>query len=43
VEKPAPDLKPDANGNLSQGQMRQLFRVVADKDIENDKKQRDYT
>jgi len=37
------DLKPDANGKLSQEQMQQLFRVVADKDIENDKRQRDYT
>ena len=38
-----PDLKPDANGKLSQQQMQQLFRVVADKDIENDKRLRDYT
>jgi hypothetical protein len=38
-----PDLKPDANGALSQEQMQQLFRVVADKDIENDKRQHDYT
>jgi hypothetical protein len=38
-----PDLKPDANGNLSQEQMQQLFRVVAEKDIENDKRLRDYT
>jgi hypothetical protein len=38
-----PDLKPDANGSLSQEQMQQLFRVVADKDIENDKRLRDYT
>jgi hypothetical protein len=38
-----PDLKPDANGALSQGQMQSLFRVVADKDIENDKRVRDYT
>jgi len=38
-----PDLKPDANGALSQEQMQQLFRVVADKDIENDKRLRDYT
>jgi hypothetical protein len=38
-----PDLKPDANGQLSQEQMQQLFRVVADKDIENDKRLRDYT
>jgi hypothetical protein len=37
------DLTPDANGALSQEQMRQLFRVVADKDIENEKHQRDYT
>ncbi len=38
-----PDLKPDANGNLSQEQMQQLLRVVADKDMENDKRLRDYT
>ncbi|MGD0569901.1 MAG: hypothetical protein ABSA78_15990 [Candidatus Sulfotelmatobacter sp.] len=38
-----PDLKPDAAGKLSQEQMQQLFRVVADKDIENDKRLRDYT
>jgi hypothetical protein len=38
-----PDLTPDTNGKLSQEQMRQLFRVVADKDIENEKRQRDYT
>jgi hypothetical protein len=37
------DLTADAHGNLSQEQMQQLFRVVADKDIENDKKLRDYT
>jgi len=37
------DLTPDANGNLSQEQMQQLLRVVADKDLENDKRQRDYT
>ena len=40
---PALDLKPDANGALSQEQMIQLFRVVADKDMENDKRLRDYT
>lgn len=40
---PAIDLKPDANGSLSQQQMQQLFRVVADKDMENDKRLRDYT
>jgi hypothetical protein len=38
-----PDLTPDATGALSQEQMRQLFRVVADKDRENDKRLRDYT
>jgi hypothetical protein len=36
-------LKPDANGKLSQEQMRKLLRVVADKDLENDKRLRDYT
>jgi hypothetical protein len=40
---PAPDLTTGADGKLSQEQMRQLFRVVADKDIENEKHQRDYT
>ena len=38
-----PDLKPDGNGALSQEQMQRLFRIVADKDIENDKRLRDYT
>jgi len=38
-----PDLKPGRDGKLSQEQMRQLLHVVADKDIENDKRQRDYT
>jgi hypothetical protein len=42
-ETPAIDLKPDANGGLSQEQMMQLFRIVADKDMENDKRLRDYT
>ena len=37
------DLAPDVDGKLSQEQMQNLFRVVADKDIENDKRQRDYT
>ncbi len=40
---PKLDLTPDANGNLSQEQMQQLFRVVAAKDTENDKLQRNYT
>jgi hypothetical protein len=38
-----PDLKPDASGKLSQQQMQQLLRVVADKDMENEKRLRDYT
>jgi hypothetical protein len=38
-----PDLTPDASGRLSQGQMQQLFRVVADKDEENDRRLRNYT
>jgi len=38
-----PNLKPDANGNLSQEQMQQLLRVVAAKDVENGKRLRDYT
>ncbi len=39
----SPDLTPGADGKLSQEQMQDLFRVVADKDIENEKRQRDYT
>lgn len=38
-----PDLTPDGQGKLSQEQMQELFRIVADKDMENDKRQRDYT
>jgi len=38
-----PDLTPDANGALSQAQMQRLFRIVADKDMENDKLLRNYT
>jgi hypothetical protein len=38
-----PDLTPDANGKLSQEQMQQLFRVVADRDMENNKLERNYT
>lgn len=40
---PAPDLTPDANGLLSQEQMRQLTRVVAQNYRDNYKKLRDYT
>jgi hypothetical protein len=43
VSSPQPDLTPDANGKLSQEQMQQLLRVVADKDMENDKRLRNYT
>jgi hypothetical protein len=38
-----PDLTPDANGALSEKQMQELLRVVGEKDMENDKKLRDYT
>ncbi len=39
----APDLTPDPHGALSQQQMMDLFRVVADRDIQNQKRLRDYT
>ncbi len=42
-QRPAVDLTPDAKGVISQQQMQELFRVVADKDMQNDKLQRDYT
>jgi hypothetical protein len=42
-QETTPDLTPDANGKLSQEQMRQLLRVVAERDLQNDKRQRDYT
>src|SRR5215467_6940910 len=42
-DAPTLDLTPDANGALSQGQMRELFRVVAEKDRANNKLQRNYT
>jgi hypothetical protein len=38
-----PDLRTDSNGKLSQEQMQKLLRIVADKDLENDKRLRDYT
>ena len=41
--KSARDLTPGSGGKLSQTQMQQLLRVVAEKDLENDKRQRDYT
>jgi hypothetical protein len=40
---PVPNLTPDASGKLSQEQMQKLFRVVADKDMANDKLLRNYT
>jgi hypothetical protein len=36
------DLTPHANHSLSQAQMQELFRAVAAKDLENDKRLRDY-
>jgi hypothetical protein len=39
----APDLTPGPDGKLSQAQMQDLFRVVADKDDLNQKLERDYT
>jgi hypothetical protein len=39
----ADDLIPDAQGKLSQEQMQKLLRVVAEKDMENDKVLRNYT
>lgn len=42
-QTPAFALKPDSNGVIPQAQMQELFRIVADKDLENDKRQRDYT
>jgi hypothetical protein len=43
VATSVPDLKPDAQGAISQEQMQQLFRVVAANDLENDKRLRNYT
>ena len=40
---PKLDLTPDAKGGLSEQQMQELFRVVASKDEENEKRLRDYT
>ncbi|MGB6775249.1 MAG: hypothetical protein WBD25_12675 [Terriglobales bacterium] len=37
------DLKPDATGAVPQEQIRELLRRAEEKDIENDKQQRDYT
>src|SRR5438270_4985034 len=40
---PEIDLTPDAHGSISQSKIEQLFRVVGRKDMENDKRRRDYT
>jgi len=37
------DLTPEADGSLPQSKIEQLFRVVAQKDIENEKRQHNYT
>ena len=37
------NLRPDEKGLLSEEQMRNLLRVTADHDVENDKRQHDYT
>ncbi len=41
--QPVLDLRPDPRGMLSEEQMRDLLRITADHDVENDKRQRDYT
>ena len=40
---PAPDLTPGPDGKLSAEQMQQLFQIVAEKDLANQKQVRDYT
>jgi hypothetical protein len=40
---PAMDLRPDASGSVPQEQIRELLRRVAEKDLENEKRLRDYT
>jgi hypothetical protein len=42
-KQPPVELKPDANGNVPQEQVREMLRVVAEKDLENEKRLRDYT
>jgi hypothetical protein len=41
--KPSLELRPDASGTVPQEQIRDLLRRVAERDIENDKRSRDYT
>ena len=47
VQSPPPaiptDLKPDASGTVPQEQIRDLLRRAAEKDLENEKRLRDYT
>lgn len=43
VAQAPPDLTPGPDGKLSQEQMQALFRIVADKDAENNKLERNYT
>lgn len=40
---PPIELKPDASGTVPQEQIRELLRRVAEKDLENEKRVRDYT
>src|SRR5258708_16474166 len=40
---PALDLRPDASGSVHQEEIRELLRRVAEKDLENEKRLRDYT
>src|ERR1039458_6230539 len=42
VSKPI-DLKPDASGAVPAEQIRELLRRAEENDLENDKRQRDYT
>src|SRR5208283_4953197 len=37
------DLKPDASGAVPAGQIRELLQRAEEKDLENDKRQRNYT
>ncbi len=43
VSAPTMTLQPDASGNVPQEQIRELLRRVAEKDLENEKRLRDYT
>ncbi|MBZ5664259.1 MAG: hypothetical protein LAO30_06605 [Acidobacteriia bacterium] len=40
---PSIELKPDASGTVPPEQIRELLRRAEEKDVENDKRQRDYT